>query len=309
MQINKNKATNILVIILFLALLIGTSYMRLQNLPLLKDQTTNESLPADLDTFYFLRLAETIAEQGSLPEIDTMRYPSLNVPFSQEILPKAVVLFWKIGKTFNSDLTLRFVDVITPVIFFILGLIAFFFLIRILTKSNITALISSIFLAIIPSYLYRTMAGVPDHDVVGMFAFFLALLVFTIAIKSLRETDLKRTIGLGLLTGLVTTFAISSWGGIALFLFLIIPASFFIFWILSDKHLKYILFYATWLISSVLFGFLLNYDVISIINRYIISAEGLLGLFTLGFMIIDFLITTGQTTLDQVKKYVESQGK
>jgi len=53
----QKKVINIIVLILFLVLLVGTSVIRLQNLPLLKDQTTGNSIPLALDPFYFLRLS------------------------------------------------------------------------------------------------------------------------------------------------------------------------------------------------------------------------------------------------------------
>ena len=74
--LSKRWVVNTIVIILFLAILISSSNIRLQNLPLLIDQTTGAYIPLALDPFYFLRIAETIVEQGGLPSIDPMRYPS-----------------------------------------------------------------------------------------------------------------------------------------------------------------------------------------------------------------------------------------
>lgn len=178
------KVQNVIVIILFLSLLIFTSMIRLQNLPLLVDSTTGQNIPLALDPFYLLRMTEAIAE-GGLPEIDSMRYPSLQKGFSTKFLPIAVVFFHQVASIF-SDVTLQYIFVISPVIFFILGLITFFFLILVLTESKWIALISSIFLAIIPTYLYRTMAGFTDNESIGMFAFFLCLLSYSLAIKYLE---------------------------------------------------------------------------------------------------------------------------
>ena len=58
--LKQKKVINIIIIVLFLALLIGGSWVRLQNLDLLKDSTTGKYIPLALDPFYFLRLAETI---------------------------------------------------------------------------------------------------------------------------------------------------------------------------------------------------------------------------------------------------------
>ena len=112
-----------------------------------------------------------------------MRYPPLHLPFSTEMIPHALVFLHKFLSAFSENMTLRYVDVIYPVIFFVLSMFVFFFLILKLTKSKATALISSFFLAIIPAYLFRTMAGVSDHEPIGMFSFFLALLSFSISIE------------------------------------------------------------------------------------------------------------------------------
>ena len=86
--LKQKKVQIIITSILILAIIILGSLIRLQNLPLLKDSTTGEYIPLALDPFYFLRIAETINQQGSLPAIDTMRSPSAEVKFSNEILPQ-----------------------------------------------------------------------------------------------------------------------------------------------------------------------------------------------------------------------------
>jgi len=68
-----------------------------------------------------------------------------------------------------------------------LGLIVFFFLILSLTNSKSVALLSSGLLAIIPPYLYRTMAGFADHEAIGMFAFFSVLLFSSLNFKYLSS--------------------------------------------------------------------------------------------------------------------------
>jgi len=178
--LKQKKVINIIFAILFLIILILGVSIRVQNLDLLKDPTTGENIPLALDPFYFLRLAETIVEQGSLPEYDNMRYPSLKVAFNQEIMPQAVIFLWKIGKIFDGDVTLRFINVLSPVIFFALALIAFFFLIFFLTRSRTIALISSAFLAFHPAFLYRTLSGFSDHEAIGIFAFFVAMLAYSL---------------------------------------------------------------------------------------------------------------------------------
>jgi len=123
----QKKVIYSIVIVLFLLILfLGTS-IRIQNLDLLKDSTTGEYIPTALDPFYFLRVAETIINQGSLPEFDSMRYIPAQTGFTNELIVPAVVLMYKIANTFG-DYSIQFIDVISPVVFFVLGLIVFFLL-------------------------------------------------------------------------------------------------------------------------------------------------------------------------------------
>jgi len=288
-------------------LLIGGSWIRLQNLPLLQDSTTGNYIPLALDPFYFLRLAETIVDNGSLPAYDSMRAPFLHTPFVEEILPQTIVFMYKIANNFNSDITIQFIDVIYPVIFFVLGIIVFFFLVLTLTNSKSAALISSLLLTTIPAYLYRTLAGFADHEAIGMFAFFLAFLFYTISLKFLDKDNNNnknntKTILFGLLTGFASAFVVLSWGGVANFVFLIIPLSFGIIWLIKSKKplegpaekflLKYLLFYITWFVSSILFSVIFGYSLSSMVNRFILDSGGLLSPALLLFIIVDYLLLT-----------------
>ena len=173
--LKQKKVINIIVIILFLTILIGSSWVRIQNLHLLVDSTSGKNIPLALDPYYFLRIAETMISEGGLPEYDLMRAPALKLEFTNEILPSAIVLIYNILNIFG-DFSLEFIAIISPVIFFALGLIVFFFLSYLLTKSKIGALIATTLLAFIPSYLYRTTAGFADHEAIGMLSLFLVLL-------------------------------------------------------------------------------------------------------------------------------------
>jgi len=298
----QKKVITTIIILLFLVLLISSSTMRLQNLPLLKDSTTGEYIPLALDPFYFLRLAETIIEQGGLPEVDVMRYPSAKIGFADEILPQALVLLFKIGKIFDKDVTIQFIDVISPVIFFILGLIAFFFLIYVLTNSKMTALISSAFLAFIPTYLHRTLAGFADHESIGIFVFFLALLSYGLALKFLNlkeesKRNLIKTILWGLLVGFLSALTIATWTGVSKFVFMIIPLSFGLFWLikvqdtenLDGKLLKnFLIFYMVWFFSSILFGLIFGFNFSSLLSIVFLGINSLLNGAVLLFLLIDF---------------------
>jgi len=307
------KVQNILVIVLLLALILFGGWIRTQNLNLLVDSTTGKYIPTALDPFYFLRIAETKIAQGSLPEFDAMRYPSAHLGFTSEILPQTVVFMYNIGKVFDSEVTIQFIDVISPVIFFALGLIVFFFLIYILTNSKITAFISSAFLAFLPPYLYRTTAGFSDHEALGMLAFFLVLLGYGLSLKFLEKNKkgLIKTILFGLLTGFLSAFSIASWGGGANFIFMIIPLSFGLLWLIKSKNLeetnkKYLkrllIFYISWIIFSILFGLPYGFSLTEMIVRVLLRSSSIFSGTILLFLLVDFSLIKLKNKIKFIKK-------
>ena len=298
--LQQKRTLNIIIIILLVLILIGGAWIRLQNLPLLHDSTTGEYIPLALDPFYFLRVAETMIGED-MPLYDTMRYPSLKIGFTTEFLPTAIVGLYKIATIFNPDVSLQLIHVLSPVIFFVLGLIAFFFLVFILTKSKWIAIISSLFLAIIPTYLYRTMAGFADHEAIGMVGFFLTLLFYGLALKFLdKEEKDKKLLKIGLFSlavGFLSAFTMVGWGGIAVFIFMIIPLSFLIFWLFKSQEsektsllIYFLIFYIGWFFFSVLSGVLLGSNLGALLGRFILSTSGMVSLFVLGFIIIDYIL-------------------
>ncbi len=294
--IQNKKIINIVIIVLLLSLLIFSSWMRFQNLPLLIDQTSGEYIPLALDPFYFLRTAETIVESGGiLPDVDVMRYPLLEMGFTSELTPRAVVFLHKVSNVFG-DYSIQYIDVLSPVIFFMLGLIVFFFLTYVITNSKWIALLSSAFLAFTPAYLYRTMAGFADHESLGMFAFFSVMLVYALSLKYLEKekTNLLKIILFSIGVAFLTVFTLISWGGVAKFVFMIIPLSFFLVWIIQFRNKenfklmhKYLLFYTSWVIFTIIFGLIFNYNILTIIGRFT-SSSGIIGAFVFGFVLVDF---------------------
>jgi len=300
------KVQNILIIVLLLSVIILGIWIRTQNLGLLIDQTTGEYIPTALDPFYFLRLTETILERGGYPEFDVMRYlPNAQVEFHKSLLPWASVLIYKAANILG-DYSIQYTSIIFPVVFFVLGLILFFFLIYFLTGSKITALISSIFLTILPPYIYRSMAGFFDHEVIGMFAFFLVLISYTFALKFLHKEEkekkdkkyLYKVILFGALVGALTVFTIASWGGISNFLFMIIPLSFGLFWLIKTRDLEknrakitsLLIFYIVFFASTILFGLGYGFDLSTILSRTVLSSTSLLNSVVLLFIISDFFM-------------------
>ena len=294
--LKQKKVLNILIIVLFIFILITSVSIRTKNLHLLKDSTTGRYIPLALDPYYFLRISETMISGEGLSEYDPMRKP-FEVSWSSEVLPLSIVFLYKLMNILG-DYSLEFVDIISPVIFFVLALVVSYFLIYYLTRSKLGALIGSAFLAFIPSFLYRTMAGFADHESLGILAFFLVILAYTFALNFLNKNNqtLKKAVLYGLFVGLLTTFTIVSWGGVANFVFMIIPIGFFIFWIIKYKipiqkeMVNSLGFYIAWIIFGSFFTIFFGYNILNTVSRFMMGTSGIGSLAVLIFIIIDYFL-------------------
>ena len=277
-----------LIIILLLIIFFSSISIRTQNIELLKDSTNGKTIPLALDPYYFMRIAETMT-QGDLPAYDAMRAPGMNIEWSPEILPSVVVGMYTFTQIFGSEMTVRDVHVLSPVIFFAIGLLVFYFLAHSLIKSKVGALLASAFLAFTPSYLYRTTAGFADHDALGMIAIFACFLIYGIGLRRFQKTT-KQTVLWGALLGLMTTLILVTWGGAITFSLLVIPTAFLLHYLLTSRnHSKSLIFYLTWVVSSTIFPIFFGYSFRDMINRFS-GAYGLLVPFVLVFILLDVLI-------------------
>jgi asparagine N-glycosylation enzyme membrane subunit Stt3 len=204
---------------LVMTFLIITSYlMRIKNIKYLVDATTGKYIPLALDPFIFLRYAKETLANGGLATVDMMRY----FPWGFEqlgefiLLPKVIVALYKFLHIFNPNVTLEYVHVIYPPVFFCLGLIFFYALIKRLFDTRV-ALLASAFLMVLPSYLYRSIAGFSDKESLAMFFMFAAMYFY---VRAWQEDKIKLALFFGVLSGITSGLMGLTWGGVR-FLFLI----------------------------------------------------------------------------------------
>jgi asparagine N-glycosylation enzyme membrane subunit Stt3 len=278
---------------IFLVILISSTAIRISNLENLKDPTTEDYTAADPDALYFMRVAGTLINEGNIDGIDSLRAPAYNIAFTDEFTPTGIKIIYNVADLFYNSVDWKFIAVISPVIFFILGLIVFFFLCYHLTKSKLVALLASAFLAFSPAYLFRTTAGVLDHDALGMFAFFSVLLTFSVGLKR-HDKSIKNTILWASILGILTAFAMWTWSGQTTFIFIIIPASLLIHYLFNleekrDKKGKLVLFNLIWIISFVIFSLIEGFPLQNVTGKIFVASSILL-MFSTGFMVIDYFI-------------------
>ncbi|MFA5856720.1 MAG: STT3 domain-containing protein [Candidatus Pacearchaeota archaeon] len=229
------------------------------NQPGLWDYTTNTwTLGPDLDPWLFERYAETIQQQGSLPQKDLMRFPPIGFDTSQEtkLLPYMIVWTYYIINIF-TPVNVIFAAVIFPVIMFGLTIIAFFFFVReifvrknkeIKTRANIIALISTLFMIVIPTFLSRTIAGIPEKESASFFFMFLALFFF---LKSWKIENKKLAFLFAFISSLSTVCMGLIWGGMV-YIFITIAFSCLIAFIFGKINKKEIFIYIFWVFSTIL---------------------------------------------------------
>jgi asparagine N-glycosylation enzyme membrane subunit Stt3 len=242
----------IIIAVLLLVLLLLAWHIRTANVPGLKDVTTGDyTLGPDLDPFLFLRYAKDIVATGSIPVIDTMRVVPLGFNTLQEtqLLPYLIAYFHKFLNLFTTT-SVNYSAVIFPAFMFLLTIVAFFFLVgKIFYEHKYRLWISalaSLFLMVIPSFLSRTIAGIPEKESAGFFFMFLA---FYFILCFFRSSNTRNTIIFGILAGLSTAAMGLIWGGV-IYVFTVMGVFGVFLWILGKIDKKEIIGYGIWLFVS-----------------------------------------------------------
>ena len=224
----------IFLILLAIIILIAVD-IRMSPVPNLVDTTTGRALPSALDPFYFLRVSEHILDGGTLNETDNMRYLGAS-QYSTELLSYTNVFIYKAVSLF-VDIDFRYLNIISPVIYFALAMIVFYFFMVRLVHSRYGAIIATACLSFTPLFLQRTAAGFSDHEAIGVLFFFISLYLITEFFYSSgnQKTIMIRAVKRYILFPLSMVLTLYSWGGVVRIMFIIYPIFFFLI------NMKYIL--------------------------------------------------------------------
>jgi len=263
--------------------------------PGLWDITTNTwTLGPDLDPWLFERYAKTIVEQGSLPKIDTMKNVPLGFDTSGEtqLLPYMIAGLHKILNIFG-DYPVIFAAAFFPVIMFALTIISFFLFVReifirktkeSITKSNIIALISTFFMIVIPIFLSRTIAGIPEKESAAFFFMFLAFYLF---LRAWKFDNIKKAVIFGILAGIATGL-MGLISGLVVYIFVTIALTTFVGFILNKINRKQFVVYFLWIFLSSILMLLLPGK--ATIKGLVISLDSGLAFLVLFILIIHFVL-------------------
>lgn len=245
------------VVYLVLAFIVFLSVrIRTRNLAGLRDITTGGwALGPDLDPWLFTRWAEYIVEHGKLMTVDMMRYVPLGFDIRDEYLlhPYMMAWFHKFLALFGWTDSVIYSSIIYPVFMFALTVIALFLLARIIfiktlgeKRANIIGLISAFFLAVIPVFLPRTIAGIPEKESAAFLFMFLAFYFF---LKAWNSGEKVKGYIFAILDALSTAAMANIWGG---YIFIFVPIALAVFgaFLLQKTDKQKIYIYAIWLLAS-----------------------------------------------------------
>ena len=225
-----------------------TSYVRLQSVKNLVDVTNGKYVPLALDPHLFLKYAKYIVENGSLYVHDATRFVPEGISTVKYVfMTYFIVYLYKIMHFFNPAITIEYADIVYPVVTFAGAMIFFFLLVRRLFEEKI-ALLASLFLAIVPAFLYRTTAGFSDHESLGIMLMFVAMYFYVIGWQQKKTT---KTVLFGSLAGLFTGLMGLAWGGWK-FTILIISIFVLIEYFFDKIHVRDIYQYLAWVVFFVL---------------------------------------------------------
>lgn len=250
----KSKSIWVYSLILAAIIFIG-AWIRTLNISRLKDVTTGSwTLGPDLDPFLFLRWAKEIVTNGSLFQIDWMRYSPIGYDTAGEmkLLSYLIAWFHEGLSVFIKDISVNYSAVIFPVFAFAITSLAFFLFARkVFHKENkhtrnIIALLATLLFVLVPSLLPRTIAGIPEKESIAFAFMFFAFYFFLEAFTSKSKT---KGIIFSLLAGLSTGLMALIWGGF-IFVFFAIPTAVILSYILGKVEWKEVIYYAVWLITS-----------------------------------------------------------
>lgn len=292
------------IILLIIALILGT-YIRALPMsshgenPGLYDITTQTwTLGPDLDPWLFLRNAETIVNEGSLPPIDMMR----NVPLGfdntieSQLLPYMIAYTHKIVNVFG-EYPIEFSGAVFPVIMFGLTIISFFLFVREIflrknkrriLRANLIAIISTFFMIVTPVFLSRTIAGIPEKESA---AFFFMFLTFYLFLKAWKSKKISNSGVLGLLAGISTGLMALIWGGV-IYVYIPIAIATLVAFILDKVKKRHLYAYTLWIVSAlvIMVGFSNRYELIDTLTSISVGSA----VFVLFVILVHYMVwTTG----------------
>ncbi len=139
------------------------------------------------DSYYHARMAGTLIETGVVPEIDPMSYYFMEggvpAPKNQFLwhFSAAIYNVTTLGRGYDKELWIQYVKWL-PALFGALTAVGMFFLGKEMYGKK-AGYVMAMVAAIIPSFVYRTLAGFFEEDCLGFLWFVIGMVFFVRAVK------------------------------------------------------------------------------------------------------------------------------
>ena len=233
--------------ILLIPILILSIYVRTRNLVNLGGKYM-----LGLDPYAFFRYAQEVLQTGTIQAHDVMRYVPLGYTLRMDykFMGYFLAYTYKIIHFISPSTTQMEWHIIYPPIATLLSFIFLFLFVRKIFDSRV-ALLSVAFLAVIPTYIYRTGAGFADHEALAMLFMFAALWQFSLMWTA---NNRSKTLLYGAITGLLSTAMYFTWPGGYRFLIVSLASLGILVTVFNKVNKNQVLGYLTWFISFILFS-------------------------------------------------------
>ncbi len=201
--------------LVLIPILILSTVIRTANLSLLKG-----TYFPDLDSYIFYKYAAYIVEHGKLMAIDMMRNAPIGFKdfgMGYAFFPSVMAGIYKLFGLGFFGISVKTWMILYPAAISIATFIFFFLFVKELFGKK-TALLSTLFLAIIPPLLQRTTTGLADHEALGLLFMFSAFYFFAKCwkqseIEPFGRSEIYKTAIYAAVSGMLTAFMTWTWGG------------------------------------------------------------------------------------------------
>jgi len=296
----KKKKTYLIYLALIIIIWFSTR-IRVKNLKYLVDSTTGQYIPVELDSFVILRYAQYILEHGKMMVLDTLRNYPIGFDPQREFsfISYFIVYLYKIVHVFVPSVTLEYIDAIYPPITFAISLVFFFLVVKKLSDYRI-ALVATALLSVVPTYLYRTIAGFSDKEALAMMMMFIALYFYVSAWQSKK---IGKIVIFGAISGIVTGAMGLAWGGVG-YVFLIISLFSLIELFLGKFRKIDFYVFTSWLLPLVFVLLAFSYGRFTLSNLAVSFTTGI-AFMTFLVALVDFVVF--KIDLFKVKQKIDAK--
>ncbi|MFW9955386.1 MAG: STT3 domain-containing protein, partial [Candidatus Thorarchaeota archaeon] len=173
---------SVLIVVALVMIFIAALALRLE--PMIDAQP----LVRAFDPWFQLKVTEFVADNG-YAAFFTWYDDTTWVPFGRDMtttsyigVPFTSAFFYWVANAMGIQVSVLYVSLVLPAFMGALTTIVAFFLGRELSN-NTVGMLSALFLAFMPAFIQRTVAGFYDNEMIGVFAILLTLFFFTRSLK------------------------------------------------------------------------------------------------------------------------------